>query len=247
MDRIERAKQLETQFLTALNDAQDAYEQIIMHRAWLDLGFDTFGEWWRARVMPIMHSLQMRPTKEITQRGIEQVKEEEKDLPKAQKTTQREMGEMFRVDQKTVSNRTRSTFEENSSGADLAQSKPTNRRARAEAISNDIEKISELSDEATVAKLDQAKADELEYRRNNLIGLEFTDIDYSIVAAREEIVRIVNEIREIGLVFNEEQTQGLLSTLDKLDQVSAMLRETLLNPQTDFDEELRILTNGETA
>jgi hypothetical protein len=97
------AEELEKAFLAGLEDAQAAYEQIVETQAWTDLGFDTFAAWWEERVRPTMRALSMRPTREIAAAVIEQVREEEADLPPAQRRTQRELAEMVGVDQATVS------------------------------------------------------------------------------------------------------------------------------------------------
>lgn len=113
------ARLLEKAFLSGLNDAQDAYEQIVATAAWTALGFDSFAAWWDDRVHPVMRALSMRPTREIAAAVIEQVRQEESELPPAYQRSQRELAEMVGVDQKTVSNWTRSPSEETSSYDDL--------------------------------------------------------------------------------------------------------------------------------
>lgn len=99
---VKEAKRLEDSFLGGLNEAQDAYEQIVEARAWTVLGYNTYAEWWQDRVVPLMRALSMRPTKEIAAAGIAQVREEEADLPPVQRRTQAEIGEMFGVSEQTV-------------------------------------------------------------------------------------------------------------------------------------------------
>lgn len=91
---VQRARQLEEAFLGGLEDAQNAYEEIVAAQAWTTLGYDTFAEWWQDRVVPAMRALSMRPTKEVAASVVEQVRQEEAELPPAQRRTQAEMAEM---------------------------------------------------------------------------------------------------------------------------------------------------------
>ena len=97
------ARQLEAAFLAGLDDAQNAYERIVETQAWIELGYETYADWWSIRVVPVMRALSMRPTKEIAAAGIAQVREEEAVLPPSQRRTQRELGEMFGIDRRTAS------------------------------------------------------------------------------------------------------------------------------------------------
>lgn len=121
------AKQLEAAFLGGLEDAQVAYEQILATEAWIELGHATYVDWWTAKVVPVMRALKMRPTRKAIEAGIQQVRKEEAGLPPLQRRTQEEIGEMFGVDQATVS---RSAGDANASGGDLGASKPAGRRRR---------------------------------------------------------------------------------------------------------------------
>jgi hypothetical protein len=91
---VQRARQVEEAFLGGLDDAQNAYEEIVRTQAWTTLGYDTFADWWETRVRPAMRALSMRPTREITASVVEQVRQEEAELPPAQRRTQRELAEM---------------------------------------------------------------------------------------------------------------------------------------------------------
>lgn len=91
---VKDAKKLEDSFLGGLNEAQDAYEQIVKTQAWTVLGYDTFTDWWTDRVTPAMRALSMRPTREIAAAVVEQVRTEEAELPSVQRRTQRELAEM---------------------------------------------------------------------------------------------------------------------------------------------------------
>lgn len=115
------AQELERSFLSGLNDAQDAYERIIATEAWTALGHDSFAEWWSAKVQPSMRALSMRPTKEIASAAIARVKSDEAALPPAQRRRDSELADMVGVDQKTVSNWSRSATEETSSEGDLEE------------------------------------------------------------------------------------------------------------------------------
>lgn len=88
------AEELEKAFLAGLEDAQAAYEQIVETEAWTALGFDTFAGWWEERVRPTMRALSMRPTREIAQAVVEQVRQEEADLPPAMRRRDYELAEM---------------------------------------------------------------------------------------------------------------------------------------------------------
>jgi hypothetical protein len=96
------AQELEKAFLAGLEDAQAAYEQIVETQAWTELGFDTFAGWWDQRVQPTMRALSMRPTREIAAAVIEQVRQEEADLPPVQRRTQQELADMVGVDRRTA-------------------------------------------------------------------------------------------------------------------------------------------------
>lgn len=90
----QEATRLEEAFLGGLEEAQDAYEQIVAHEAWTALGYDTFADWWTERVTPTMRALSMRPTREIAARVVEQVRREEAALPPAQRRTQQDLADM---------------------------------------------------------------------------------------------------------------------------------------------------------
>lgn len=118
---VQRARHLEEAFLGGLEDAQNAYEEIVATQAWQTLGYDTFAEWWQDRVVPAMRALSMRPTKEIAASVVEQVREEEAALPPAQRRTQRELAEMAGVERSSLANRdgSRSVPREDSHRTDL--------------------------------------------------------------------------------------------------------------------------------
>lgn len=103
----EQAESLEDAFLGGLDEAQHAYERIVEHEAWTLLGFETFTAWWADRVQPMMRALSMRPTREIAAAVVERVREEEAELPAAQRRTQRELANMVGVHPDTVSGRKR--------------------------------------------------------------------------------------------------------------------------------------------
>lgn len=96
------AQLLEEAFLGGLEDMQNAYERIVETEAWLSLGFDSFAGWWQQRVMPTMRALSMRPTREIAAAVVDKVREEEAELPPAQRRTQRELADMVGVGKDTV-------------------------------------------------------------------------------------------------------------------------------------------------
>lgn len=107
MSEIQEAARREESFIGNLADAQDDYEWIVEHRAWLTLGYDSFADWWSDRVTPIMRALSMRPTREIAASVVEQVRAEEVELPPAQRRTQRELAELAGVHRNTLYNQDR--------------------------------------------------------------------------------------------------------------------------------------------
>lgn len=117
----DEAKRLEQVFLSGIGVAQAAYERIVDTRAWLVLGFDTFADWWQARVQPTMRALSMRPTREIAAVAIEQIKSEEADLPPTWRRSQAEVGELVGVSGDTVARITgsRSPRDADAPGDDL--------------------------------------------------------------------------------------------------------------------------------
>lgn len=116
----EQAESLEAAFLGGLEEAQFAYERIVEHEAWILLGFDRFADWWDERVTPTMRALSMRPTREIAAAVVERVREEEAELPPAQRRTQRELADMVGISTKTLQRQSQDRPQETlSSGADL--------------------------------------------------------------------------------------------------------------------------------
>lgn len=103
----EQAESLEAAFLGGLEEAQFAYGRIVEHEAWKPLGFDRFADWWDERVTPTMHALSMRPTREIAAAVIERVRQDEAELPPAQRRTQQELADMVGVHRDTISGRKR--------------------------------------------------------------------------------------------------------------------------------------------
>lgn len=122
----EVAFNLEADFLGGLEDAQFAYERIVETEAWKLLDFESFADWWAQRVQPTMRALSMRPTKEIAASVIEKVREEEAELPAAQRRTQRELAEMVGVGKDTVGRLvgSRSTPDANAHRTDLGEPEP---------------------------------------------------------------------------------------------------------------------------
>lgn len=118
------ARKREQSFLDRMSGAQGDYEWLIENEAWTVLGHDSFADWWSARVVPVMRALSMRPTREITAKGIEQVKKEDAALPKTWRHTQQDIGEMFDVPKSTVGNQTRSLPDPNGPRVDLGAPRP---------------------------------------------------------------------------------------------------------------------------
>lgn len=117
-DPAAQARSHEASFLRHMSQAREDFDWIVANEAWVHLGHETFADWWDVRVTPIAASLGMRPTREIAKTVIEKVFEDQKDLPKAQQRSQREIAAMVGVSQKSVS---RSLTESNDSTADLGE------------------------------------------------------------------------------------------------------------------------------
>lgn len=103
----DEAGRLEEEFLNGLDQAQDAFVRIMETNAWAALGYDSFAAWWEQRVVPVMRALSMRPTREIVDRVLEQVRQEEVALPPAQRRTQHELAELAGTSEWTVAGRTK--------------------------------------------------------------------------------------------------------------------------------------------
>lgn len=115
-DPAAQARSHEANFLRHMSQAREDFDWIVANEAWVHLGHATFADWWDVRVTPIAASLGMRPTREIAKTVIEKVVEDQKDLPKAQQRSQREIAAMVGVDRSTVS---RSAPGANARGSDL--------------------------------------------------------------------------------------------------------------------------------
>lgn len=118
LDPAAQARSHEASFLRHMSQAKDDFDWILANEAWAQLGFSTFADWWDERVAPLAASLGMRPTREIAKTVIEKVVEDQKDLPKAQQRSQREIAAMVGVDRSTVS---RSAPGANARGGDLGE------------------------------------------------------------------------------------------------------------------------------
>ena len=114
------AEQLETEFLSKLEAAGAAYEAFTVGRGWVALGYDSFAEWWGERVMPRFRALEVKPTRALAARVIDQVRDEEQALPPLQRRTQEELGELVGGGRDAVRDRSeRSTLGGNPHGSDL--------------------------------------------------------------------------------------------------------------------------------
>lgn len=98
----EAARGLEDQFLSALEVAQHAYEDIVAAKAWTALGFETFTEWWTAKVVPKMRALEMKPKKEVAQDAVQRIAADQQKLPKPQQMLHREIGEATGMSRRSV-------------------------------------------------------------------------------------------------------------------------------------------------
>lgn len=98
----EAARGLEDRFLSAFEIAQHAYEDIVASKAWEALGYDTFTEWWTAKVVPKMRALDMRPMKEVAKDAVNRIVDDQETLPKTQRLLQREVGELTGLSRRRV-------------------------------------------------------------------------------------------------------------------------------------------------
>lgn len=116
-----RAEAMEEAFLGGLHDAQVHFEAIVAEQAWTALGFDTFADWWQDRVVPTMHALSMKPTRELASSVVEIVRREEAELPPTWRRTQAELASMVGTSEATVGriNGTRSSAASTDASSDL--------------------------------------------------------------------------------------------------------------------------------
>lgn len=112
------AQELEKRFLGSIEDAQDAFERIVESRAWVQLGHETFVDWYQTRVVPKMRSLSAKPTKELQEVVIKTITAEEANLPKAQQHRSREIADLVGMSQAAVSAVVRSASEQKCSDVD---------------------------------------------------------------------------------------------------------------------------------
>lgn len=101
----DEAGRLEEEFLNGLDQAQDAFVQIMETNAWAALGHDSFAAWWEQRVVPVMRALALRPSREIADRVLEQVRQEEASLPAAQRRRGSELADLVGTSEWVVEGR----------------------------------------------------------------------------------------------------------------------------------------------
>lgn len=99
------AKQHEASFLKHITTAKEHYDWIVDNEAWVQLGHETYTAWFVAKVQPLLAALGARPTPELANDIIDHVREDEADLPAAQRRTQQEVADLAGVNRKTVSRR----------------------------------------------------------------------------------------------------------------------------------------------
>lgn len=102
-DPAVQAQAKEQSFLRAAQTAQDDLIWLINNEAWSALGFDTFADWWDARVSPVLNELPMlRPTREVAQLVIDRVRAEDEARPKSQRRTSKQLAAMVGLSAPTV-------------------------------------------------------------------------------------------------------------------------------------------------
>jgi len=102
-DPIADARRHEASFLRNIAAAGEDHAWIIANQAWLQLGFDTFVDWYEARVAPVAARLGLRPAREQAKAALEQAAQEQRALPPKERRPQRELARVFGVSQPTVS------------------------------------------------------------------------------------------------------------------------------------------------
>lgn len=103
VDPAVEAHSKEQSFLRAAQTAQDDLIWLINNEAWSALGFDTFADWWDARVSPVLDELPMlRPTREVAQLVIDRVRAEDEARPKSQRRTSKQLAAMVGLSAPTV-------------------------------------------------------------------------------------------------------------------------------------------------
>lgn len=197
---VEEARQLEFEFLRAIDKAQVAFEKILITKAWKKLGFDTFARWWKVRVVPTMHALHLKPVDDIRDAGIKQVLTEDAELPPAQRHTRKEIGEMFGCSEATVGRRagTRSTGASTDAGSDLVTR-----------IDEEIQAVVGESHNRAVTR-----------------SATHTEVVRVLLAAGHEFTRAMGMVR--GQSFDAAQVDDLLNILDRLNVSIAALREAIM-------------------
>jgi hypothetical protein len=106
IDPKAEAQRRETSLLKSLSTAREDFDWFVGNRAWEPLGFETFTDWWAARVQPVADGL-MKPVREVARTAIDLMTEEQKALPPAQRIPQRKIAAMVGAAQSTVSRRSR--------------------------------------------------------------------------------------------------------------------------------------------
>lgn len=161
---VSEAQQLEDSFLRGLGNAQDAFEQMLVTSAWLQLGYVSFVDWWTQRVAPVLKTLAARPQPQVQERVIKQIAAEEAALPKAQRHSTRAIAELVGVSHMQVS---RSLSGTNVSDKDLATSQKV-----IDATVTDLEKIERIdlseklrAGEVTVSEIHDTLAAEAAERK----------------------------------------------------------------------------------
>ncbi|WP_433078981.1 hypothetical protein ACQP1P_38865 [Dactylosporangium sp. CA-052675] len=118
-DARQQAQHHEQMLLKGIGSAQDAFDWIIEHGAWTDLGFESVAEWWTTNVRPVMVRLEMRPTPAMVEKLLAKVREVESALPRAQRRTQRELESLTLASEWQVRGRTETRNRRSAAGSDL--------------------------------------------------------------------------------------------------------------------------------
>jgi len=151
------AERHEALFLNGINSAQDEFDWLIEHSAWIELGFASVADWWTTRIRPVMVRLDMRPTPEMVDKVLAKVREAELALPRAQRRTQRELASLALASDWRVRGRTETRNRRSAAGGDLEEPAEMDGADVADALAAAIE---DVANNQTAAARAHATADE---------------------------------------------------------------------------------------
>jgi hypothetical protein len=112
----------EQKLLQHYSAAQDDLQWIVDNNAHVDLGFETFTEWYKARVLPAVKAAGLRPTPEFALYVLDRVLADDGIKPAAQKHIHRELAEITGLSDHALRRALQDRSERrNDAGADLEE------------------------------------------------------------------------------------------------------------------------------